>query len=315
MRKDLQGLGAVALVIGLVGFVAPPFYLDILIWIALYALVTLGLNLFMGYAGQVSLGQAAFFGVGAYSAGVLAVHYGLSPWYGFPVGVFLAAALAFLVGIPTLRLREHYLALATLGLGVVVQVVFQEITVTGGASGLFGIPALVVGGHRLGDRGYAWLAWGLVLGGIFLARNLVHSRLGRALVAIGGSHIGSEALGIDAAGLKRLVFVLSAGYAALAGSVYATWVGYIDPSTFGFERSIDFVLMSVLGGARSIWGALLGAAALEFLDLGLKAGVPRLIPSASGDYNYLFYGLILVVLMIRWPQGLAGAWARWREKR
>ncbi|MGH7716797.1 MAG: branched-chain amino acid ABC transporter permease, partial [Vulcanimicrobiaceae bacterium] len=239
--------------------VLPPFYAGLLTLCGLYALVTLGLNLFMGYAGQVSLGQAAFVGIGAYTSAVLAIRYHVTPWLGTLAGAFAAALVAYAISFIALRLRENYLALATLALGIVINVVFTQWDFVGGTSGLSGIPGFVFLGYTFDARSYAALTWFLVALGVWFANVLVTSGYGRALIALASGELAAHSLGIDGDRLRRQVFVISAIYAGVSGGVYASYFSYIDPTSFGFLLSVNFVLMSVIGGLRSVWGAIVGA--------------------------------------------------------
>jgi branched-chain amino acid transport system permease protein len=277
--------------------VSSRYYLNLLIFIGIYALLTVGLNLLMGYAGQISLGHAAFYGIGAYTSGILTTTYHLSPWPAMAAAVLLATVVALLVGVPTLKLTGYYLAMATLGFGIIVNICLRELTwLTGGPSGLVGIPPLSFGGLRFDEPRYAYyLVWGVTLGAIALSLNIVDSRVGRALRAIHGSETAARASGVDTARLKIRVFVVSAIYASLAGSLYAHFVTFISPSSFGFMFSIKLVTMVVVGGMASIWGAIFGAATLTVL--------PELL-AVFHDYDILIFGLILMVVMIFLPQGL-----------
>ncbi|MBV8600822.1 MAG: branched-chain amino acid ABC transporter permease [Candidatus Eremiobacteraeota bacterium] len=295
--------------------VLPPFYAGLVTLTGLYALVTLGLNLFMGYAGQVSLGQAAFFGVGAYTSAVLALKYGITPWLGAVVGAFFAALLAYGISFVTLRLRENYLALATLALGIVVSVVFAQWDYVGGTSGLVGIPPFTLFGRPFDQRAYAVLTWILVAAGVWFANNLVTSTYGRALIALASGELGSLALGLDADRLRRQVFMLSAVYAGIGGAIYASYVSYIDPTSFTFLLSVNFVLMSVIGGLRSVWGAIVGAAAVVALGQFLSIYVPALIPNARGDFQTFFFGIILIAILVNLPDGLISGLTRIRRSR
>ncbi|MBV8152051.1 MAG: branched-chain amino acid ABC transporter permease [Candidatus Eremiobacteraeota bacterium] len=306
---------AIAAAGSILGFLLPSFYAGLVTLCGLYALVTIGLNLFMGYAGQVSLGQAAFLGVGAYTSAVMSVKLGVTPWLGTLAGAALSAVVAYLVSFVALRLREHYLALATLALGIVVNVVFNNWEYLGGSSGFNGIPGFTLFGHTFNARAYAVLAWILVAAGAAFANNLVASPYGRALIALGSSELGSASLGIDSERLKRQVFVLSAVYAGIAGGVYASYFSYIDPTSFGFLLSVNFVLMSVIGGLRSVWGAVVGAAAVVALGQLLSVYVPAVIPSARGDFQSFFFGAILIAILIRFPEGLISGLARARTQR
>jgi branched-chain amino acid transport system permease protein len=277
--------------------VSSRYYLSLLIFIGIHTLLAVGLNLLMGYAGQISLGHAAFYGIGAYTSGILTTTYHLSPWPAMAAAVLLATVVALLVGVPTLKLTGYYLAMATLGFGIIVNICLRELTwLTGGPSGLVGIPPLSFGGVRFDEPRYAYyLVWGVTLGAIALSLNIVDSRVGRALRAIHGSETAARASGVDTARLKIRVFVVSAIYASLAGSLYAHFVTFISPSSFGFMFSIKLVTMVVVGGMASIWGAIFGAATLTVL--------PELL-AVFHDYDILIFGLILMVVMIFLPQGL-----------
>jgi branched-chain amino acid transport system permease protein len=291
----------------------PSYYTGLITLIGLYALVTIGLNLFMGYAGQVSLGQAAFVGIGAYTSAMLAVARGVSPWLGTLAGACAAGLAAYVLSFVVLRLREHLLALATLALGIVIGVVFNQWDFVGGSSGLKGIPGFAIAGHPFDLRAYAFLSWALVALGIVFARNVVGSSFGRALIAISSGELAAEALGIDAERLRRATFVLSAVYAGIAGAVYASYASYIDPSSFAFLLSVNFVLMSVLGGMRSLWGAVVGAAIVVVLGQALDAVVPLVLPSARGDVQAFFLGAILIAMLILMPGGITSRWAEARR--
>jgi branched-chain amino acid transport system permease protein len=291
------------LVAVLVWFV-PSYYTGLLTLVGLYALVTIGLNLFMGYGGQVSLGQAAFFGVGAYTSAMLATRYGVTPWLGGIVGAIFAALVAYVLSFVALRLRENLLALATLALGIVISVVFNEWDWVGGSSGIKDIPGLALGGYVFDPRAYAILAWALVVVGLWFAGNLVTSAYGRTVIAIANGELGAQALGVDGERLKRQIFVLSGAYAGIAGAVYASYQSYIDPTQFGFLLSVNFVLMSVIGGMRSLWGAVVGAAVVVALTQVLQTVVPIVLPSARGDFQAFFLGAILVAMLILLPRGL-----------
>jgi len=299
-----------ALVAALVWFL-PSYYTGLLTLIALYALVAIGLNLFMGYAGQVSLGQAAFFGIGAYASAALAVKtlgtpWPVSPWLGTLAGALAAALAAYVLSFVALRLRENLLALATLALGIVINVVFNQWEFIGGSSGFKDIPGFALGSYTFDQRAYAILAWALLALGLWFAGNLVRSSFGRSLVAISAGELGAQALGVDAERLKRQTFVLSAVYAGVAGAVFASQASYIDPSSFDFLLSVNFVLMSVIGGIRSLSGAVIGAAVVVALRQILQTAVPLVVPSARGDVQSFFFGVILIAMLIFLPRGLAG---------
>jgi len=299
------GLVLIVLVAAVVWFL-PSYYTGLLTQIGLYALVTIGLNLFMGYAGQVSLGQAAFFGIGAYTSAALAVKTGLTPWLGMLAGTVLAALAAYVLSFVALRLRENLLALATLALGIVINVVFNQWEFIGGSSGFKDIPGFTLGAYTFDQRAYAILAWTLLALGLWFAGNVVRSSFGRSLIAISAGELGAQALGVDATRLKRQTFVLSAVYAGIAGAVYASQASYIDPSGFDFLLSVNFVLMSVIGGIRSLSGAVIGAAAVVALRVVLQAAVPMVLPSARGDFQSFFFGIILIAMLIFLPRGISG---------
>jgi ABC-type branched-subunit amino acid transport system permease subunit len=304
--ENAYGRVALALLtlIAIVVWFVPPYYTGLLTLIGIYSLVTIGLNLFMGYAGQVSLGQAAFVGIGAYTSAVLAVKLHLTPWLGAIAGALVAALVAFVLSFVALRLRENLLALATLALGIVINVVFNEWEFIGGSSGFKDIPGFTLGSFTFDPRAYAILSWALVAAGIWFAGNLVRSSFGKALIAISVGELGAQALGVDGERLKRQTFVLSAAYAGIAGAVYASYQSYIDPSSFGFLLSVNFVLMSVIGGLRSLWGAVIGAAIVVALGQVLQTVVPLVLPSARGDFQQFFLGAILIAILILLPRGI-----------
>jgi len=258
----------------------------------------------MGYAGQVSLGQAAFFGIGAYTSASLALRAGVTPWLGIIAGAALAGAVAYVLSFVALRLRENLLALATLALGIVINVIFDEWDFIGGSSGLKGIPGFSILGHSFALRDYAILSWAFVALGLWFASNLIRSSFGRSLVAISVGELGAATLGINAERLKRQTFVLSAVYAGIGGAIYASYASYIDPSSFNFLLSVNFVLMSVIGGMRTTWGAVVGAGVVVILGQALQTIVPLIFPSARGDFQSFFFGVILIVMLILLPKGL-----------
>jgi branched-chain amino acid transport system permease protein len=273
------------------------YYFTLLNLIGLNVIVVLGLNLLMGYAGQISLGHAAFYGLGAYTSGVLTTAYKVDPWLALLAGLVLSALVAVLVGIPALKLKGYYLAMATLGFGIIVGIIFQQMDwLTGGPSGLMGIPSFRMAGLKFDSprTGFilVWVTVGLIL---LLSLNIVDSRVGRALRAIHDSETAALAMGIDAQRLKLLIFVVSALYASLAGSLLAHTVNFIAPSSFGFMFSIKLVTMVVVGGMASIWGSLLGAAVLTIL--------PELL-AVFHDVEVVIFGLILMMVMIFLPRGL-----------
>lgn len=284
--------------IATVGFgVTNPYEQQLLTVIGIHTLLALGLNMLMGYAGQISLGHAAFFGLGAYGTGILTTHGQWSPWASLPVVLVLAGVAGYGIGRPILRLSGYYLAMGTLGLGIIAHVIFREWdTLTGGASGLVGIPPLVVGRLTVGlGRSGFFAVWATVVLFFVLCGRLVDSRIGRALRALGDSQGAAAASGIHTAHLKAVIFSFSAVMAALAGYLYAHLLGFISPSSFDFLMSIRMVTMVVIGGMASIWGSLLGASVITLLPEWLHV---------FSDYEMMVYGLILMGVMIFLPQGL-----------
>jgi len=273
-------------------------YVEVMIFAGIFSLVCLGLSLLMGYAGQISLAQAAFFGIGAYSSGILTAHFGWNPWLAMPVGAALAAAVAWVVGVPALRLKGHYLAMATLGFGVIVHIVFnEEIDWTGGPSGMVDIPGLSIAGWRISSEiQWYYLIWGVVFLALLFCFHILHSRVGRALRAIHEEEVAAEAMGVPTARYKVQIFVFGAVLAAIAGSFYTHYVTFLSPSSFNLMWSIRFVLMVMVGGMQSLWGALLGTVLLTFV------GNEWL--QVFADFEVLVYGTILLVVALFLPQGL-----------
>jgi branched-chain amino acid transport system permease protein len=286
-----------------------PYALSTLVLIGIYTIVTIGLCILMGYAGQISLGQAAFFGLGAYASAVLTTRLGWSPWVAMAAAAAGTGLVAQAIGTPVFRLRGHYLAMGTLAFGALVHIVMTEWKdVTGGPTGLPGIPRLAVGSFVLsGDRAYYYLVWGAAIVALAIALNLVNSRVGRALRAIRDSEPAAESLGVDVARYKTLALVISAVYASLAGSLYAHYMIFVNPTAFDFGVSVRLVLMAAVGGMGTIWGAPAGTAAVMLLALVLREALPLITGPAAGEYEMIAYGVLLVVIMIFVPQGLTPA--------
>jgi branched-chain amino acid transport system permease protein len=275
------------------------YYINLMVFIGVYTILTLGLTLLLGYAGQVSLGQAGFYGIGAYVSGILTVKLGLNPWMALPVAIGVTSVFAFFIGYSTLHLKGLYLAMATLGVGIIFHILFIELKdLTGGAIGLMDIPSLSIGGIKLDtDLKFYFLVWVIVLFVFFLTTNLVNSRVGRGMRAIQGNELAANCMGVDAFKYKIKVFVLSAALASLSGFLYAHYINFLSPSVFDFSFSILFLTMTIIGGRESIWGALYGATILTLL--------PEILRRYE-DLNVMIWGFILVVVLIFFNRGIAG---------
>ena len=274
-----------------------PYTLGLTNLIAINAIVVLGLNLFIGYAGQISLGHAAFFGLGAYGSAILSTTFEYSPWAAMVASAILVGLVALVVGIPVLRLSGHYLAMATLGFNFVIHTVLLEWDeVTGGPSGFSGIPYLGVGEFYFDDEiRLHYLLWGITMICLLLSLNLVRSGVGRGLSALSGDETAAATLGVNTRSAKIKVFVLSAVLASLAGSLFAHCYSFVSPDSFGIFTSTDLVIMVVVGGMGSIWGSLFGAGLITLLPEWMDV---------FETYKDFVHGGILVLVLMFLPQGL-----------
>jgi len=289
--------------LGFAGFLAilpwlmPNSYvLDVVNRIGINAIAVIGLNLVMGYAGQVSLGHAGFFGLGAYASAILTSRYGWPPLLAMGAGMLGTGLLAFSVARPILRLKGHYLAMATLGLGIIVSIVItNESAWTGGPDGMPVEALTVVGVGPSGEFQWYWVVAGCLWIAAWLAGNLVESPVGRALRALHGSEAAARSVGVDTARYKARVFTISAVFASFAGSLFAHYVGFITPQVASFLHSIELVTMVVVGGMASVYGSVFGAALLTAL--------PQLLAEFEG-WEMVVFGALLVLVMVLVPRGL-----------
>lgn len=295
----LAGFYLFAALVALLPVLFPDNYFVIVIGASagLHVILAVGLNLLMGYAGQISLGHAAFFGMGAYASAILTTRFGWPSLLALAAGLVATGAIAWLLARPILRLRGHYLAMATLGFGIIVHVIMVQATRwTGGPDGLAGIPPLNLFGWSVeGDLQWYGVIMAAMLLALWLALNLVDSQAGRALRAVHGSEFAAQMMGVDTGRAKTQVFVVSALFAAFAGSLFAHQQAFVSPDSFNLTISVELVTMVVLGGMASTFGAACGAIALTLLQQGLVV---------FEDYEMLIHGALLMAVMIFLPQGL-----------
>jgi branched-chain amino acid transport system permease protein len=305
----LPALAIAAIVIVLPWFFPSMYYYRIGTLVFIYTLAVVGLNLMMGFAGQVSLGHAGFLGIGAYAVAIGPTHLGVPSGLSLLAGAILSGVVAFLVGRPILRLKGHYLAVATLGFGLLVAIVLtNEAGWTGGPDGMNVSRLALFGWSVRGADTWYWITGITCVLGFVLALNLMHSPTGRALQAIHDSEIASLVLGVDVASKKLTIFIISAMYASVAGSYLALFNGHVTPGVAGFLRSIELVAMVVLGGMGSIVGSLVGAIVLVVL--------PQVL-TVFHEYEHALLGLIVMVFMIFLRRGIVPSLATilkgWRK--
>ena len=272
------------------------FYLDLVIRMAINAIIVLGLNLLIGFAGQISLGHAGFLGIGAYASAVLPTHFGWHPLLAMAAGAVVTGLLAALVARPIFKLKGHYLAMATLGLGIIINIALRnEAQWTGGPDGM-PVPAMGLLGFDLTtDKQWYWVVALLLSVSVWTSLNLINSPFGRALRALHGSEVASQVVGVDVVRYKVAIFVLSAVFASLMGSVTAHYVGFVSPNFADFFHSIELVTMVVIGGMASVYGSLVGAVLLTAL--------PQALATFEG-WETVVFGSILMGCMIFLPKGL-----------
>lgn len=287
-------LAAVVAVIPL--FLQNAFQYDVAIKMGFNAIVVVGLNLLIGYGGQISLGHAGFLGLGAYVSAITVSRLGWPPLLALLAAAVGVGLLAFVVARPILRLKGHYLAMATLGMGVIISIVLnQETELTGGPDGMIVDPFVVFGYEFATAQQWYWLVGALLVLAVWLSLNIIDSPVGRALRAVHGSEVAAGVVGVDTTHYKVLVFVVSAVFASVVGSLSAHYIMFLSPEEAGFFHSVELVIMVVLGGMASTYGAVVGAAVLTAL--------PQFL-TALEDYEHVIFGLIMMLVMIFMPKGL-----------
>ncbi|HEV8552492.1 MAG TPA: branched-chain amino acid ABC transporter ATP-binding protein/permease [Casimicrobiaceae bacterium] len=293
----------------------PPFWVTLGNYIGLYSIVALGLVLLTGVAGQTSFGQAAFVGLGAYTTAYLTTRYGTSPWLTLPIGLVITFAVALFLGFITLRMRGHYLPLATIAWGISLSLLFGNLEFLGGHTGLTGIPPLALPGIELkSERHFYYLIWALALCALWASNNLLDSRPGRAIRALKGGLEMVEAFGVDAARLKIIVFVYAGLLACVSGWLYAHLQRFVNPSPFGIHQGIEYLFMAVVGGAGSVWGAVVGATLITLLKQWLQDLLPHVLGRA-GNFEIVVFGVLMVLLLQRAREGIWPWLARLLPKR
>lgn len=291
------GLLIIAGVLVILPFVLPnSYYLDLAIRMAINAIIVLGLNLLIGFAGQISLGHAGFVGLGAFASAVLPSHFGWPTLTAMVAGALGTGLLAALVARPIFKLKGHYLAMATLGLGIIINIVLRnESEYTGGPDGMPVMPLEVLGVEISGDLHWYWVVALLLCISLWASLNLIDSPFGRALRALHGSEVAARVAGVNVERYKVAVFVMSAVFASLMGSVTAHHIGFITPNIADFPHSIELLTMVVVGGVASVYGSVVGAVLLTAL--------PQALANLEG-WETVVYGVILVGCMIFVPKGV-----------
>ena len=294
-------------------WVLSTFYLTLLNYIGLYAMVALGLVLLTGVGGLTSFGQAAFVGVGAYTTAVLSTSSELpawiawaggAPWISLVLGLVLTAAIAVVIGSLTLKLSGHYLPLGTIAWGISLYFLFGTMATLGGHTGLTGIPPISLFGWTL-DEGHEifYLIWIFLLLAVLTTKNLLDSREGRAIRALRGGMVMAEAMGVDTARSRMVIFVIAALHACASGWLYAHMQRFVNPTPFGLHIGIEYLFMAVIGGAGHVWGALLGAGVITVLKQWLQDILPRIMGS-SGNFEVIVFGVMMVLVLQRARGGL-----------
>ena len=298
MQKNAYlGLGLLIVVLIALPFVLPnSYYTDLAIKIAINAIIVIGLNLLIGFAGQISLGHAGFIGIGAYASAVLPAHFGLHPAIAMAVGALTAAVIAGVVAKPIFKLKGNYLAMATLGLGIILNIVLRnEAQWTGGPDGM-SVESLSLFGFELSsDKQWYWVVAALLAFSVWASLNIIDSPFGRALRALHGSEVASQVVGVNVVRYKVSIFVLSAVFASFMGSITAHYVGFVTPNIADFFQSIELVTMVVIGGMASIFGSIVGAVLLTAL--------PQALATFEG-WETVVFGCVLMLCMIFLPKGL-----------
>jgi branched-chain amino acid transport system permease protein len=282
----------------------PEFWITLANYIGLYSIVALGLVLLTGVGGLTSFGQAAFVGLGAYATGYLTTQFGISPWIGLLTGLAITAAVAFLIGMLTMRLSGHYLPLGTIAWGLSLYYLFGNMDFLGRYDGLTGIPSINLFGYTLNTgREMYFLIWLVVLLAVIAIQNLLNSRPGRAIRALKGGGVMAEAMGVNTAWMKIVIFVMAAVLACVSGWLYAHLQRTVNPTPFGLNAGIEYLFMAVVGGAGYVWGAILGATLITLLKDQLQFILPKLL-GANGNFEIIVFGVMLVLLLQNAREGL-----------
>ncbi|MFI4902624.1 MAG: ATP-binding cassette domain-containing protein [Burkholderiales bacterium] len=304
MRPPQVAIAVFVAAIAVLPLAAPPFWVTLANYIGLYTIVALGLVLLTGVAGQTSFGQAAFVGLGAYTSAWLTTAHGVSPWLALVAGLALTFVVALALGFVTLRMRGHFLPLATIAWGISLFFLFGNLDFLGGHTGLAGIPSLTLAGIELKDeRRMCWLIWIVVLAALWTMRNLLDSRPGRAIRALKGRLDMAEAFGVDGARFKIVIFVYAALLACISGWLYAHLQRFVNPTPFGINQGIEYLFMAVVGGAGSVFGAVVGATIITLLKQYLQDALPLLL-GTSGNFEIVVFGVLIIALLQRTRDGL-----------
>ncbi|AOY78196.1 branched-chain amino acid ABC transporter permease [Clostridium formicaceticum] len=293
-------LGSLVLVLLLLPlFSINNFQMRMIIMVGIYMVLAMSLNLITGYTGQLSLGHAAFYGIGAYTSAILSMRFGMSFMITAPIAAILSAFVALLLGIPTLKLQGAYFAIVTLGFSEIVRIIaLNWIQLTRGPMGIPGIARPLIFGYQISSsKDYYYLILALVVITYLSIYRIMHSRLGRAFSAIREDELAAQAMGVDTLKYKILSFTIAAFFAGLAGSFYAHYITYIDPQSFTFNESIQILSMVVLGGMGNMWGAMVGTIILVI--------APEMLRFLE-DYRMVMYGAVLIIMMLTRPQGILG---------
>jgi branched-chain amino acid transport system permease protein len=304
-RRHTGFLVFAVVVMTIPAYVGGSYYLSILAFMGTRFMMAMGLSLLVGQAGQISLGQAAFVGIGAYGSAILTTRVGLNPWAAMLVAAVLSATIAGLVGMPTLRLKGYYLAMATLGVNEIIYILLVQLRpLTNGTDGISGVPGLAIGGLDLGGpRAYHLVVWGVALLMFRVVLNLSQSRVGRSLRALHRSEPAAQSLGVD----KVQVFMIAAVFASIAGSFDAHFMHFVSPESYTITYSIILITGVIIGGLGSLWGALWGTIVIVVL--------PELLKRVNDDVTNLVFGVLLVLIMIFGQRGERNLWQLLRTLR
>lgn len=302
--RNFKSLVVFVVALALAPLVLPEFYITLLNYIGLYAMVALGLVLLTGVGGLTSFGQAAFVGLGAYTTAYLTTVHGVSPWLTLIAGLAVTAVVALSLGFITLRLSGHFLPLGTIAWGLSLYYLFGNLEFLGGHTGLSGIPAIQFFGIELkSGREFYYLIWVVLLIIMVATRNLLDSREGRAIRALKGGSLMAEAMGVNTPRAKIIIFTIAALYACLSGWLYAHLQRFVNPTPFSLSQGIEFLFMAVVGGVAHVWGAILGAGLITILKQWLQDWLPELL-GQSGNFEIIVFGLLMIFVLHRAREGV-----------